>query len=291
MFQRLLICTNLNDGLQRLVNFVPQLSESGIRHITFLHVLPVDGREIPKIDEAKVQQVRERLACAQADAGTAVEVKIEVQTGRPADRILATAQTDRADLIVLGTESRSLLTEKLFGSTAIALCQARKFPVLILRPQLISTYTVAELALRCRSLFRYFLIPYNGGRAAEYLVNQIKQTASSSANGALQECFLLWILDENARIDKILHESRVKEAETKLAEAKNELDQADLQVTTQIVTGEPVPETLRIALEYDITAIALASDTLGRLTELSKPSFTGEMLRRSWHPVLFFPSP
>ncbi len=291
MFQRLLICTTLADGLQRLVHFVPQLAEGGIQHVTFLHVLPIDGREIPKIDEEKVQQVRESLAVAQSTTPEAIEVRVEVQTGRPVDRILATAQSDRSDLIVLGTESRSLLTEKLFGSTAIALCQSRKIPVLILRPQLISTYTVEELALRCRHLFRYFLIPYNGSRAAEHIVSQIKQSVSASSNHSLQECFLLWILEDNARIDKLLHESRLKEAETKLAAAKAELEQANLQVTAQIVAGEPVPETLRIAVDYDITAIALASDTLGRLMELSKPSFTGEMLRRSWHPVLFFPSP
>lgn len=291
MFQRLLICTTLTDGLQRLINFVPQLAEGGIQHVTFLHVLPVDGREIPKVDEEKVQQVKERISVAQADAHTSIEVKVEVQVGRSAERILATAQSDRADLIILGTESRSLLTEKLFGSTAIAVCQARKFPVLILRPQLISTYTVEELALRCRHLFRYFLLPYNGSRAADHMIGQIKQAVTAPSNHALQECFLLWVLEDNARIDKLLHDSRLQEAETKLAAAKAELEQVGLQVTTQIVSGEPVPETLKVAVDYDITAIALASDALGRLTELSRPSFTGEMLRRSWHPVLFFPSP
>ena len=54
--------------------------------------------------------------------------------------------------------------------------------------------------------------------------------------------------------------------------------------------GERIPVTLRMAMDYDITAIAVATDTLGKLAELSGPSFAGELLRRSWHPVLFFPS-
>lgn len=291
MFHRLLICTSLHDGLQRLVNFVPEIAASGVHQIVFLHVMPIEDRGIPKPDEAKIQQVRSQLTHTSTELPAGVEVKVEVQYGRTADRILATAQDYQSDLIILGTESRSLLTEKLFGSTATALCQARKTPVMILRPQLISTYTVAELSLRCRHLFRYLLVPYNGSHASESLIAYIHQAGTAQSLGSLQECFLLWVLEESARLDKLLHESRLQEAETKLAAAKSRLEQVNLQVTTQVIVGEPVPETLRIALEYDITAIALASDSLGRLGELSKPSFAGEMLRRSWHPVVFFPSP
>lgn len=291
MFQHLLICTTLQDGLQRLIHFVPDIAASGVRKIIFLHVLPIEDRGIPKPDVEKVEQARAQLTHATSELPAGIEVKVEIQSGRPAERILATAQEHHADLVILGTESRNLLTEKLFGSTAIALCQARKVPVLILRPQLISTYTVEELALRCRHLFRYFLIPYNGSRASEHLLTQIRQAGTARSFTSLQECFLLWILEEHARVDKLLHQSRRQEAETKLATAKAELEQVDLKVITQVVEGEPIPETLKIAVEHDITAIALASDTLGRLGELSKPSFAGEMLRRSWHPVLFFPSP
>jgi nucleotide-binding universal stress UspA family protein len=291
MFQRLLICTDLTDGLQRLVQFVPSLAAGGIQHITFLHVMPIDGREIPRIDETKVQQIREQLAVDPATIPTGVEVKVEVQTGRIPERVLATAQADQIDVIMLGTTQQSLLSEKLFGSTAITLCQARKVPILMMRPQLISSYTVEELKLRCRHLFRYLLLPINGSNASQYLVSTIQQQVQQQPNQALQQCFLLWVVEDNDRIDKLLYDSRMQEAEAGLAGAKAKLEAAHLEVVAQIGRGEPIPETLRIALEYDITAIALASDTLGKLAEWSKPSFTAELLRRSWHPVLFIPSP
>jgi hypothetical protein len=46
---------------------------------------------------------------------------------------------------------------------------------------------------------------------------------------------------------------------------------------------------LAMAQEHDVSAIAIASSTLGKLIELSSPSFAGEILRRSWHPVVYFP--
>lgn len=291
MFQRLLVCTDLTDGLQRLVQFVPSLAAGGIQHITFLHVMPIDGREIPRIDETKVQQIRDQLTPDPTTVPAGVEVKAEVESGRIPERILATAQADHIDVIMLGTTSQSLLSEKLFGSTAITLCQARKVPILIMRPQLISSYTVEELNLRCRHLFRYLLLPINGGNASQYLVATLQQQVEQQPQVPLKQCFLLWVIEENDRIDKLLHDNRVQEAEAGLAAAKAQLESANLEVIAQTGRGEPIPETLRIALEYDITAIALASDTLGKLSEWSKPSFTGELLRRSWHPVLFMPSP
>lgn len=290
MFKRLLICTDLVDGLQRFVHFVPSLATGGVEHITFLHVLPVDGREIPRIDEAKVQQIREKLSVAQTQAPPGVEVKVEVQSGRVDERILAVMKDHHCDLVIVGAQSRSLLTEKLFGSTSVSVCQHGKVPVLIVRPQLISAYTVEELELRCRHLFRYFLLPYDGSKTSDFLVSQIKRYAEKRPADSLEECLLQWVIEENNRVERMLHDSRVQEAETKLAEIKADLEQLDLKVTSKVVCGEPIPEMLKAALEYDVTAIALASGTMGKLTEWSTPSFAAELMRRSWHPILFFPS-
>lgn len=288
MFQRLLICTDLMDGLYRLVNFIPSLASGGAQQITFLHILPLEGRGVPKVDERKVQQARDRLSVAGKKLPADLDVKVEIQSGRPIDRILATAKANHSDVILVGGESRTLLTEKLFGSTTANLCQGSKTPVLIMRPQLLSAYTNEELELRCRHIFRYFLIPYNGSQASKRLVSQVKQYAEQHSELS-HHCLLLTVIEENDRIDRMLHESRVREAEAKLAAVKAELEQPNLIVTTEATVGEPVVQTLAYAVDYDITAIAIASDTMGKLAEWSKSSFAAEILRRSWHPVLFFP--
>lgn len=289
MFQRLLICTNLADGLQRLVKFLPSMADLGVEQVTFLHVVPLEGRGIPKADEAEVEAAKQRLAIDPASLPAGLKVKVEVQAGRASEQILETAEAERSDLVILGTESRSLLTEKLFGSTAFSLCRSNKLPVLILRPQLISTYTVEELDLRCRHLFRYLLVPYDGSERSRYLLSQIKQYAQKTPQ-VLRECLLLQVIESNDRIDKIMHDSHFQEAKAQLAQAKAELEQLNLQVTTRVEDGDRMLVTLEMAIDYDITAIAIATNTLGKLAEISSPSFTGELLRRSWHPVLFFPS-
>jgi nucleotide-binding universal stress UspA family protein len=294
MFQRLLICTSLADGLQRLVHFTHSFAVAGVQQLVFLHVVPLEGRGIPKPNEAKIKQATDLLSVALADAPPGLEIKVEVQAGRPDEAILNTARNHQVDLVVLGSESRSLLTEKLFGSTATSLCHSNRLPVLILRPQLVSTYTVAELDLRCRYLFRYLLIPYDGRKTAELLLSQIEQQAlrhrTITAIPTLEECLLLHVLEDNDRLEKLLHDSRLKEAEAQMAAAKAQLEAAQLKVITKVEQGDPIYVTMQAAMDYDITAIAIATATMGRLAEWSVPSFAAELLRRSWHPVLFFPS-
>ncbi|MFM8299944.1 MAG: universal stress protein, partial [Microcystis aeruginosa] len=40
MFERALICTDLFDGLHRLVHCVPHLALSGLKQVIFLHSIP-----------------------------------------------------------------------------------------------------------------------------------------------------------------------------------------------------------------------------------------------------------
>lgn len=288
MFQRPLICTDFTDGLHRLVQFVPSLAAAGIQQITFLHVVPLwEEGDIPRIDTDKINAARDRLMAALPKTNDVV-VKIEVESGRPQDAILKVAQSVNADVILLGTPIRSLLNEKLFGSTSAGLCQRAKIPLMSLRPQLIATYTAEELDLRCRHLFRHLLLPYNDDASSQYLVDRIRHYAQTQASSALAACTLCWVVDEGGR-HRLPIEQQVKQAKNKLTAIQSELTALKLQVSVEIPQGAPLLELLSVAEQVDISAIALSSDSFGKLREWSAPSFAGEVLRRSWHPVIFFP--
>jgi nucleotide-binding universal stress UspA family protein len=292
MFQRIMICTNLEDGLERLVNFVPCFADAGVMQVVFLHVAPVlDDREIPRPDEEKLEQARNRLSVPQDCSLNGLDVQIEVHSGRPVDFITSAVKTHKIDLILLGMPNRTRLTEKLFGSTTMELCRQLSVPLMILRPQLISTYTQEELSLRCRHLFRYLLVPYDGSSSANYLVSRI-QHFSQAAQSSLERCLLVWILEEVGRRGLTEYrENQARVAEEKIAHVKADLEVLNLRVETVVRQGNAIAEILRLAQDYDISAIALSSDSLGKILEWSMPSFAGEILRRSWHPVIYFPPP
>ncbi len=289
MFQRCLICTDFSDGLHRLVEFVPSLAAGGIKQIVFLHSVPLwEEGEIPRINEEGIEKARDRFKKGLKNVPEGVEVHIEVPSGRPIETIPKVARNYKVDVILTGIPLRSLLQEKLFGSTTIGLAKACVTPLLILRQQLVSAYTREELDLRCQHLFRCLLIPYNGSNASKYLVQKVKEYAQNRPDNSLKQCVLIWVVEEGGRRE-IPKDYQLREAQQKLESVKAELEQLDLQVDTEVRLGDPLLELLNAALEFDISAIAIASDNLGKIIEWPVRSFAGELMRRSWHPVLFFP--
>jgi len=289
MFRHLLISTDLSDGLGRLVNFVPSLVAGGAKQVTFLNVVPLgedDG--VPRINSDRMAEARDYLSKALEHSGPEVEVKVAVQSGRAVDVILKTLKQVNADVLILGTMTRSLLNEKLFGSTTVNLCQRTAVPLLSIRPQLVSTYTTEELDLRCRHLFRCLLIPYDGSNEAKAMIDQVKQYLQNNPEHRLESCVLSWVIGTSGIQDLARNQQR-REAEEALTQVKGEFEALGLKVDTVVCEGNSVVEVLAIAQERDISAIVVSSNNVGKIWELSVPSFAGELLRRSWHPVLFLP--
>lgn len=188
----------------------------------------------------------------------------------------------------MGTPIRSLIQEKMFGSTSLGLMKSMKKPVMILRPQLVATYTKEELALRCNHLWRYLLLPYNGGEEAKYLIERVKAFAKNAQAGAIANVFLLTVLDHSG-IQRMQLDYLKQEAETKLAAVQQELESVGLVVKAAVRVGNPLTETIAVAVKEDISAIAIASKPRNQLLELTVHSYASDLLHRSWFPTLFFP--
>jgi nucleotide-binding universal stress UspA family protein len=286
MFQRLLICTDFTDGLHRLAHFVPSLAVAGVKQVCFLHKVAMDSGRIPHPDQRKLEQARQQLQPALESGIPNIEVSVEVESGgKPDEVILRSARKHHSDLIVLGTETRTQLSEKLFGSTAMQLCQSVSVPVLIVRPQLVSTFTAEELDLRCRHIFRQLLIPYDGSEPSRYLIDRIKQQVADNSNHSLEKLHLCWVLDSSRRDVPV--EPRIEAAKTELQKVAAELTSLNLQIEPEVRQGDPVTEILETSKMRDVSAIATSSGSIGKL--FAAPSFAAELLRRSWHPLLFFP--
>ncbi len=290
MFERVLICTDFSDGLHRLGHFIPSLALAGMKQIVFLHTVALwEKGIIPRVDSEKIEQAQARLASSVGESSTDVEVKIEVQSGKPVETILKVAQTYQSQLIILGSQSRDLLTEKLVGSTMADLSRKTTIPLLVLRPQLIFAFTNEELTLRCQHLGRSLLLPYNGSKVANYLVQQVKQSAQQQSGRFLEQCTLCWVLEDSSSRE-IPRKIQPQQASDTLSQIKADLESVNLQVETQVLEGHSMTKILEAAATADISAIAVSSGTIGKLQEWLVSSFAAELLRNSWYPVLFFPA-
>ena len=293
MFERCLICTDFTDGLHRLVHFIPSLAVGGFQQIVFMHAVPLwEEGGIPRVDTEKIEQARARLSAGLQSLPPGIEVKVEVRSGKVLENILEVAKSYQTQLIILGMASQSLVTETLFGSTTMALAQRTPVPLLIFRPQLISAYTGEELDLRCRHLCRYLLIPYNGSQTSQLLLKRIKDYIRDRPDKSVEKCLLCWAIEEVGHRDlpKDYYRQQVQQATDSLTTIKTELERLNLSVEIQVRQGNRMTEIVDAALMSDISAIAIASEQMGNIFQFpSFTSFTADLMRRSWHPVLFLP--
>ncbi len=291
MFKRALICTDFSDSLQRLVNFVPDLAEAGLEQVVFFHSVPLmTSREIPCADDEKISKATEILSQAKKSVPESLTVEVEVASGRANDNIIRAAKKYQSDVIFSGMPTHSALNEKIFGSTTMGFVDNVKIPVLVVRPQLISTYREAELSHRLQNIFSYLLLPYDGSDSAKYLLNEIKSRIQADPEGSLETCLLSWVVNDHGRISK---EDLMKAAKIELDQAKLVLEGFGTEIKTEILTevrsGDAIKEILNSGNDHDITAIAVCSGKGGGLLDFAIPSFTDALLRASWHPIVHFP--
>ena len=287
MFKRVLICTDFTDSLQRLANFVPDLAKGGMEHIVFFHNVPLmTSREIPCVDEEKISQARKVLAIAQSNVPDGTTVDIEIASGRASENIVRAVKKYKPDIMFSGMPTRSALNEKLFGSTTLEIADRVDVPILIMRPQLVSTYREAELSQRCQHLFEYLLLPYDGSDSAKNLVSSVKAKIQADPKGALETCLLCWVIDDGGRVSRSNPE---KAAQAELDEVKAEMAGGGTEIETEVRIGSPLEEILKSGEMHDISAIAVCPGKSGSLLKLTVPSFTTSMLRACWHPIIHFP--
>ena len=289
MFQSCLICTDFTDGLYRLIDCVPSLAQSGLKKIVFFHSVPLwEEGEVPRVDNEKIEQAKQRLQEAANNAPESIDVQIEVSSGKPLDTIPRVLKKHPVDVIVMGSPIKTLAQEKVFGSTSAGLAKLTDRPLNIIRPELITTYTLEELDLRCRHLWRYLLIPYNDSKTARYLIEEIKRYAKNRPDDSLKQCMLMTVIDDSGRRASLVAEQKVKDAEQSLEKVKAELESLDIEVNTLVKQGNPLKEIAMAALDFDISAIAIANDYQNSIIQWTVRCFANDVMRSSWFPVLLF---
>jgi nucleotide-binding universal stress UspA family protein len=288
MFQNALVCTDLIDGLQRFVEFIPQLASLGLRRIVFFHHVAIsEAGQVPKIDTEKLERTRIRLAPALQRVPPGVEVKIEVQSESFRESILKLIERYEIEVILASSPPQTSLETTIFGSKTLDISKATLIPLLIFRPQLISSLTQEELNLRSQHLWQELLIPYNDGPSARYLVQQLKQAIAAHPNDSLKRAGLLWVVEPNPRQADVTT-YRVQEAQKRLEEVRAELANFIPEVWAEVRLGEPLLEILEVLLYGNTSAIAIANAARNIFLEWTVPSFAQEILSHSWFPVLYF---
>jgi nucleotide-binding universal stress UspA family protein len=110
-------------------------------HVMPLVMLPLEGYFPPHLYDELVLNAR-REAETRFDRllgsvpGSGLKVRIRLEDGAPADRILAVANEEQTDIVIVGTHGRAGLQRAILGSVADRLIRQAPCPVLTVQPEL-----------------------------------------------------------------------------------------------------------------------------------------------------------
>jgi len=134
--KRVLVTTDFSEGTADALKYAFSLAQESQASVTLLHVLHDLAVDIP--DHYRIlllEGVGERLRkLIPAEVLNWCEARAKVESGIPFQRILETAQTESADLVVMNIHGKGMLDRALIGSTAERVIRSAPCPVLAVPP-------------------------------------------------------------------------------------------------------------------------------------------------------------
>ena len=144
-FEKILFANDFSENSEHAFDYALTLAQKFGSRLIIMHVInePVDlrGFYVPHISFEKLEKEIEEGAekMMQKFCRTKIKEFTNYETlivaGIPYEEILKKADTEKASLIVMGTQGRKGIDHFLFGSTAERVVRTAKCPVMTIRPR------------------------------------------------------------------------------------------------------------------------------------------------------------
>lgn len=140
MYEHILVAIDGSEHAMRALETAKTLANhlKGDTRMTVLHVNPALSMNEPPIGidvDEKIEEEGRHILEPAADYLEDAEASFRMVAahGDPADVICKTADSEKVDLIVIGTRGKSLVSEMLLGSVSHAVIQRASCPVLTVK--------------------------------------------------------------------------------------------------------------------------------------------------------------
>ena len=196
-----------------------------------------------------------------------------------ADSILERARTGNADLIVMTTRGRGVVSRFALGSVADELVRRAPIPVLLMRPTEKAPVVTAE------PVIDNILIPLDGSPLAE----QILEPALDMARLMEARCTLLRVVEARSSPGDRREPPENAQAEAYLERVAERLREQGYQVHTHVVVARHTVEAiLAEAAALANSLIAVATHGRGGFNRLLLGSVADKLIRTAASPVLVY---
>lgn len=131
---RILVPLDFSGKSRQALRYAVPLAQKFAARIHLVHVLPEPAKaERPELPQRKQAAIKRLAQMSQQHLPPRLRAENAVLVGKPAEQVLALAQKNGIDLIVLTTKGETGLKRALVGSTAEAIMRNARCPVMSVR--------------------------------------------------------------------------------------------------------------------------------------------------------------
>jgi nucleotide-binding universal stress UspA family protein len=273
------------DGSSHAASALPYarlLAERSGRRLLLVRAELTDTYPGPTPVDPDIKLVREADAYLRhiaADFPEELVVETKVCHANPADAIVAEADAGDVDLVVMSTHGRSGLGRWIYGSVADEVIRRASVPILLVPVDCAESWQPDQV--------RSILLPLDGSALAEQAI----KPASDLAHAIGAPLLLVRVVDQFMNLGSASRspddEKSLTDEEQKYLESiASELRARGHTIAVRAVIGRPAVRIAAIAMEEDVSAIALATHGRSGLSRLLMGSVATGTLQRAAVPVL-----
>ena len=298
MIKRILFATDCSRWARRAEAYACALASSWRASLTVLGVVefmpglnpdyPVNQQYLADLLKQTSSQLIDLKGRAEKRG---IVVTTRVATGIPSEEVVAAAQAEDSDLIVVGTKGKTGLAHVLLGSTAERVIRGAPCPVLAVRTE--SADTKQEEALSRPVTLERILVPVDFSDCSLDALGY----AAVVAQQAKASLMLLHVLEPvSYGLDFTLGQSRARrlEVETwtkRLEELASSHQHPNMQVESRLRGGFPADSILDSAKTLPCDLIVMGTHGRRGISHTISGSVAEAVLRKSHCPVIAVRSP
>lgn len=286
MYSRILIATDLSPASHAVVRCAAGLKAFGTRECLLLECSGMSKSAVPGVGLA-IKELEKGLAEEKAmleEAG--IQVSVEVVTGTPHVEINRLAVEKNCSLVVVGSQSRTLLGEIMLGGAACGVMHHCVKPMLVIR---IDSADGGQVACTCPNAFLgHVFYTTDFSENARHALGTLKHLVKCGA-GKVTLCHV----QDKAHIDphlmNKLDEFNAIDSErlAKIKQALVEVGATDVELLIRL--GHPKAVIMEEAMRQGATLILMGTQGRGFVAEACLGSVSHYVARCSTVPVMLVP--
>ena len=290
MFTRVLFPTDFSAYANAVFACLPDLKAAGLGEVILLSVIRSSDVPMPEtvnresLDYWRFSLEEQMNVARMALEGKGLRAVTRVEYGNPVEQILAAAEEERVELIVMGAQGMTAAQELLIGSTAYEVVRRATLPVLIEKMEVVRELGHVRCHSVCENPFAHVLHPTDFSECADAAFQVVKRLKSAGT----KQVTVLHVQDErNMRHRPAEQIAEFDRHDTeRLQKLCNALSMFGLQAQPMLRHGIPFRETLRVADEIGAGLIVLGSHGKSAVQEMLAGSTLENVIRLSRQAVL-----